>query len=465
MKNNAVFTNAELIAIFGENSFSRIIDDHEIKGVSTDTRTIESNNIFVALKGEKFDAHSKIHDAFSRGASAAVVEKVWYNQYGGSFEDKQLITVDDTLIALGKLAAFHRARFSYPVVAIGGSNGKTTTKDMTASVLSQKFKTLKTFRNFNNRVGLPLMILQMSDEYEAAVFEIGTNEPGEIAILTAMLNPTHGLITNIQKEHLEKLLDLDGVELEETFLFGIMLKKDGLAFINVDDERLKKYTQIIEKRITYGTDNNAQVSGSVEIGPDTRPTVHINYEQRTISTRLNSYGFANGFNAIASAAIGFKLGLSNEQIKSGLEQYTPEEGLGYGRMLFEKHKGLTIINDCYNSNPASMRLALDTLSDYKTDGAKIAVLGDMLELGDGSKEEHMEIINLAISKADAVFLYGGEMDRARALIARPDLISYFDDKMELAERLNKLLKEGDIVLVKGSRGMKLEELIRAIKQS
>ena len=204
ISNTAEFNRIELEIIFGETALHSMSEGFSLKGVSIDTRSLAAGELFVALKGEKIDGHSRINEAIDKGACACLVEKDWFDDHHSNFQNYPMIVVADSLKAFGQLGHYHRQRFSYPVIAVGGSNGKTTTKEMLAALLSQKYRVLKTHENFNNQLGLPLMLLLMSNEFDCAVIEIGTNEPGEISILSEMLAPTHGLLTNIGKEHLEK---------------------------------------------------------------------------------------------------------------------------------------------------------------------------------------------------------------------------------------------------------------------
>lgn len=463
LKNIAAFKYDEIIAALPA-SAEPINCEYEldVKGVSIDSRTIEPENIFIALAGEKTDGHSKIASAFDNGARAAIISKSKFVELPEEVKQKPLISVDDTLQALGALAKFHRKRFSIPVVAIGGSNGKTTTKEMVATVLAKKFKALKTFENFNNQLGVPLMLLQMSNEYNAAALEIGTNEPGEIAILSEMTAPTHGLITNIGKEHLEKLLDLDGVEMEETHLFGYLLKKGGFAFINADDLRLNRYDIALHNKMLYGTDDKAEFKASISFDNLLRPIIKCSYQGRTYEIKMQTTGRASALNAIAAAAVASHFGVEQTEIISVLKDFIPLAGHGYARTAIEILGPFTIINDCYNANPSSMKMAIETLSEFNAKGQKIAILGDMRELGESSEEEHSEIVNLAAKCADFVLLTGAEMLKA-ALANGSSNISHFESKTALCEYLAKVHADDVVLLVKGSRGMKMEEVIQNLK--
>ncbi len=457
LKNKASFNYYELVGIFDESSLLNINPDIEIEGVSTDSRYIEPGNMFVAIEGSNIDGHTKIKEAFSNGAIAVLAKKSKVTQE--HIEAKYpIVQVEDTIKSLGRMAHYHRNRFKIPVIAIGGSNGKTTTKEMTAQLLSQKYNVLKTYENYNNQIGLPLMLLQFDETYDIAVIEVGTNEPGEISILSEMLAPTDGLITNITEEHLEKLIDLCGVEAEETYLFGYLHKHDGFCFINADDERLIKYAILLENKMTYGFNELADLRVEIHQNDDLTYTLIFNYDTRQISSKLNVIGLSASKNAIAATAIAIKMGLSNDEIYYGLTSYQQPKWDNYGRMLLENISGLKIINDTYNANPASMMSALETLNQFITSTKKIAILGDMLELGDNSKKYHIDILNEAINIADKVYITGELMYLANNGIKSKKSF-YFESKDDLINDLINYIEQGDVILVKGSRGMKMEDII------
>jgi UDP-N-acetylmuramoyl-tripeptide--D-alanyl-D-alanine ligase len=460
LTNKAEFHIHELKAIFGENNLYNFNNKQVFNGVSTDTRTITPGNIFIALKGENTDGHTKINEAFNKGASAVIIEK---SRQKANAIPLPSIIVDNTLVALGKLANYRRNKFTLPVIAIGGSNGKTTTKNMTAHLLSQKFNVLSTFENFNNQIGVPLMLFQLDETHDIAVIEIGTNEPGEISILSSILNPTHGLITNIGKEHLEKFIDIVGVELEETFLFGYLVKKGGFAFINFDDERLIKYSVLFENFVSYAINNEAKIKAWIDFDEELHPRLKISNEDSTFFVELQTSGYTTALNAIASTAVAISFGLSSEEIIEGFQTFVPEESHGYARSYVQKISNFTLINDCYNANPDSMAAALNTLKLYPSRRGKIAVLGDMLELGEASFSEHSSILELSLPVADNIFIFGSEMKKALNNIKSNNKITHFENKNELVESLINSLKEGDVILVKGSRGMKMETIIESLK--
>ena len=310
VENSAKFNFEDIFILFGQNALHNINNDILINGISIDTRTLSQGNAFFALKGENSDGHSRVKDAFKLGASLAFVEQNWYLQNKDSIKDLPIIAVKNSYKALGEIANYHRSRFSIPIIAVAGSNGKTTTKELIASVLSTKFNVLKTYKNYNNQLGVPLMLLQLDESHSAAVIEIGTNSFGEIAELSKIVNPNHALITNINKEHLEVLIDLDGVEIEETNLFSYAKKHDIFSYINLDDTRLKKYTMVLEKRVSYGFTDEAMLVGSVEYDDDLMPTISVKFNQKELTAKVNVLGYPGAINALAASAIGLNLDLN-----------------------------------------------------------------------------------------------------------------------------------------------------------
>jgi UDP-N-acetylmuramoyl-tripeptide--D-alanyl-D-alanine ligase len=463
IENQASFSYSDLYVEFGPESLSNFSTNTACKGISIDTRTIRKGNAFVALVGGKSDGHKRVAQSFEHGATFAIVNKSWFDENKSICEKYPLIIVEDTSLALGFLGALHRSRFEIPIIAVAGSNGKTSTKEMAALVLSEKYKVLKTYKNFNNQLGVPLMLLALNEDYGVAVLEIGTNSPGEIEYLCKIVRPTHGIITNIGKEHLEKLIDLDGVEMEETALFTFLLKQSGMAFINSDDTRLSKYKKILKKRITFGTgEEDINLRAKIKYDENLFPSLEIDMEGKCFSAKINSPGYTSAINALAASAIGFGLDLNAGEIKSGLEKFKPSSDDNYGRMLTIKVNNYTILNDCYNANPTSVENALDTLSSFKSDGKKIAVLGDMLELGENSASEHLLIIKKALLSSEEIFLFGDEFKSALNIYEQEnnsDKIKHFSSRENISESLKSIVATSDIILVKGSRGMKLESIV------
>lgn len=459
IENQARFSGLDLRLIFKESNLININDSVETIGVSIDTRKIQEGNLFVPLKGENIDGNRLIEEAFNNGAKVSFVEKDYYYQNKENLSKFSLIIVDSSLSAIGLLANFHRKRFDIPMIAIGGSNGKTTTKEMISHILSANNKVLKTYKNYNNQLGVPLMLLSLDESYDIALLEIATNEPGEIAILSEILEPTHGLITNIGKEHLEKLIDIRGVEIEETFLFGQLRKFNKMSFINYDDPILSKYANLLETKYVFGQVDGLHLTYKVSLDKNLNPTLDIKtYNDKNFTVKLNGvFGKIQAYNAVAAIAIALELGEPIESIKKQISGFQSDSGSGYGRMLVEKIGNLTLINDCYNANPNSVSVALDTLDLF--DGEKIAVLGDMLELGDKSIEEHKNILEKASKTASKVYLFG----EIYGSIKLYQNCTHFVDKKEIS---NKILEENNnaTILIKGSRGMKLEEIVNQLRK-
>ncbi|MBI3235015.1 MAG: UDP-N-acetylmuramoyl-tripeptide--D-alanyl-D-alanine ligase [Bacteroidetes bacterium] len=456
--NSTGFTHSELVGLFGtENVFNLPTC---MIGVSTDTRTLKKENIFIALKGENFDGHDVIGVAKGKGASVLIIEKKYYEKLSTEIESYPHILVESTLAALGILGQYHRNRLTVKIVAIAGAAGKTSTKDLTAHLLSQKFITHKTEANYNNQIGVPLTLLQLTSEHEAAVIEIGTNEPGEIEILSQICNPTHGLITNIGKEHLEKLIDLDGVEQEETALFRALSSNGGKILINMDDERLRKYSEVYPNSLKFGIESSSTIQAEVKFNSRIQPS--LTFPLQGFATQMQTIGLAAAYNAIAAVAIGISLGMTNKEICMGLESYISPEAHGYGRMNLEVINNFTLINDCYNANPESMLIALKTLQLFPVNGKRIAVLGDMRELGESSAIEHRSIIAQAVLIADEVIVIGDEMREASTDSPK---VKKASSKHDCVEILSSVISEGDVLLVKGSRGMQMEEVITGLKNT
>jgi len=427
-----------------------------VKGISTDTRQIRPGDIFFALKGGRFDSHAFIGEAFGKGASLCVVERGW-----AGMEDPPgaLVTVSDTTKALGELARLYRRRFDIPVLAIGGSNGKTTTKEMAADVLGSRLRVLRTEKNFNNQIGVPLTLFRLNRQHEAAVVEIGTNHPGEIRELCSVLEPTHGLVTNVGREHLEFFGDLRGVAREEGELLKfISSTRGGTSLVNADDPLVAGAARNPRRTWSYGFHARpVRVSGSIE-GMDSRACARFGFRQKgagkTTVVQLKAPGRHMAANALAAAAVGLCFGIPVAGIRRALERFRPV----HERMQVIKTSGVVILNDTYNANPESVLGALETLASMNVRGRRIVVLGDMLELGTHSVEQHEEIGRAIDRRFDDLLTYGPHaMMAARASPLNAAL--HYEQKNMLAEYLLEMLSPGDAVLVKGSRGMKMEDIV------
>ncbi|MEI7694227.1 MAG: UDP-N-acetylmuramoyl-tripeptide--D-alanyl-D-alanine ligase [Chlorobium sp.] len=433
--------------------------------VAIDSREIVDGAIFIALKGEKSDGHHYIDAVFEKGANWAMVSREWYAENSPEPPPgRGFIVVPDPVEGLQRLAAMYRNTFTLPVVAIGGSNGKTTTKEMVASVLGTGFRVTMSQGNRNNHLGVPLTLLQLRQESGVAVVEVGINHPGEMALLAKIARPTHALLTNIGHEHLEFLLDLDGVAAAETQLFDYLREHGGTAFVNMDDELLKAAGAGLPEKICYGVSVSSFGSlcraSSISIERDGRLAFLLSTQEGVEKITLNFTGKHNIVNAVAAASVGLHFGLSLNQICEGLEGLVPAPG--WKRLEVINRGGLRILNDTYNANSDSMRLAIDALCDIPCEGRRVAVLADMLELGVSGDVEHKTIGRYLHQKKVDMLYTLGESSR---LIGQESLNScwgHFQNHETLLERLLTDLQDGDAVLFKGSRGMRLERVVDAL---
>jgi len=461
MINYAYFTSNDIKQIFGNSA--QVPDYLATIGVSTDTRTLKPGNIFVALRGERFDGHDNIYEAIIKGAVCIVFEESWLEQWntthGETFPSFPRAVVPNTLHALGDLATYHRKRFRIPVIAIAGAAGKTSTKELTRHLLSQSYNTLSTPANYNNQVGTPLTLLQLHKKHQIAVIEIGTNEPGEIELLTDMTAPTHGVITNIGKEHLEKLIDLEGVEKEETALFRYLKNNDGVSLVNIDDDRLRTYVSQLDKTVTFSTATVADVQINASFNEKLEPIIDVIWKNEKFSAKLQTVGYASVLNAACSIAVALSVGMETETILQGLTLYTQPEPHGYARMVVEIVEGKTLLNDCYNANPESMKVALQTLSAFPSNGRRFALLGDMREMGASAEAEHIAIIKYALDKADELILFGDMMKKAIDSIVTEKMITICSSHQEAVNVINSTVTANDVILIKGSRGLAMENII------
>lgn len=447
-------------------NLNNLASPQAFRGISIDSRKTKKGELFIAIKGENTDGHNYIHEAFKKGALAAIVSKKWLSEHKTAQEGKVLFIVRDTIKALGELAKIHRCNFSTHIFCIGGSNGKTSTKEMIAAVLNKKFVTLKTEGSKNNHIGVPLTLLQLRESHQLCVLEIGSNHFGEIRYLCEIIDPDSGLVTNIGREHLEFFGDLNGVMREEFELYDYLLLKNGLCFANYDDSHVRKYFQYIktEKKVTYGQRRGVDILGKlVEYTKNFQPIIEVSYNHRNSRVKINGFGKTAVSNGLAAIAAGLTFGVSMRDIKNTLAEYKPDADK---RMEVIKKNGITVINDTYNSNPDSVKVGLETLKEYRTKGNKFVVLGDMLEMGKVSATVHYEVGKLVKKmKFRNFFTYGEAMYEAFRGARGIENNFYFTDKEELAQVLKLFLQKGDVVYIKGSRGMKMEEVTKKILET
>ncbi len=430
------------------------------EAICTDTRKLSPGCLFVALQGERFDAHAFIGQAAAGGAAGAVIERG--RAVPDAPEDFALFEVPSTLEALGALARFHRKRFKVPVGAVGGSNGKTTTKEMVGAILAVRGPALKTEGNFNNEVGVPLTLFGLQPSHVAAVVELGMNHAGEMTRLARICLPDAALLTVVQPEHLEGLGSLAGVAEAEGELFR-SLPPGGKAVVNLDDPLIVEQAMKANvAMVTFGRDVSAEVhlARTESLGRDGL-VAHVRCGGQEYPVRLSFVGEHNAQNAVGAFALARALGYSPEECVQGLEAARP-----YARRLnvLDGGGGVTVVDDCYNANPASMGVALDTVRSLAAPaGRAVAVLGDMLELGPGELEEHRALGERAASAVSLLALFGPRSAEGhRAAAALGERAAHFTEVDALVGWLRPQLRQGDVVLVKGSRGMKLERVVAAL---
>ena len=437
--------------------------DSAVLNISTDTRSLSAGDLFVAIKGGSFNGHDFVKEALAKGASGVVVSE---DGFEGLIAN--VIKVADTLEALKGLARNYVKKFpKLKVVGITGSNGKTTTKDMAAHILSGKFKVLKPEGSFNNAIGLPLTCFKLDSSHDAAVLEYGTNHRGEINYLAGIVSPDIAVMTNIGRTHLEHFPGGMDEIFEEKFDLVRNLKDDGTAVINADDLFLKKVSEAacLMKVATFGLDNPSDVraSGIRELGEGGFSFI-ISAGNEKAEIRLSVLGRHNIYNALAAAAAGFVLGLDLKVIKERLESWQP---VSFHRLARFNAGGVLIIDDAYNANPDSVRGALEAIKGLKG-GRKLAVLGDMAELGTEGGKLHLETGRLAAKSGLDFLVTVGDLSSGinegalESGMPKKKLL-HFKDRTEAAKAVLKLVKPGDVVLVKGSRRMKLEEVVEMIK--
>lgn len=438
-------------------------EERSVSRVCTDSRMTRVGDLFVALRGERFDGHLFLNEAAGRGAQAVLVEK---SRAPGDLGDCAVIAVPDTVRALGLLAARYRQDFSLPVIAVAGSNGKTTTKEILATVLRKKLSVLWSEASFNNHLGVPLTLLRLEQSHQAAVVEIGTNHPGELAPLIQMAQPSIGVITSIGREHLEFFGSLEGVAQEQGTL-GEMLPAHGHLFLNGDSG----WANAIQRR-------SAAPVVKIGLGPqnDWRATVNrMDRQGVTFSVacpvpafdgeyRVPLLGRHQAANALFAIAIAASLGLSPEEVRAGLLACEPPKM----RMQIWEYNGARILDDAYNANADSMLAALQTLQELPCKGRRLAVLGDMAELGIHQEAAHVEIgrrvAELGIGQLFAVGAMAGVMGQA-ARAAGLTRVLEFREAESAAAAVKAFIKPGDLVLLKASRAARLEQISDALKTS
>ncbi len=435
-------------------------DNIVIKGISTDSRKIKKGDLFIPIKGLNFDGHDFIGKAIDLGASASL------SQYDLNTSDFTYIIVEDTQIALMRLAQYYRSKFSIPAVAVTGSSGKTTTKEMIASVLGESFNVLKNQGNLNNTIGLPITVFGLERHHDICVFEMGMNHSGEIESLAAIVKPDIAVITNVGTAHIEFLGSRENILKAKKEIFKFFTH-DNKAILNGDDDMLSTISSSRFQIIRYGINekNDLYVQNIKQRGDEGMEfSLLLNDNKENFFVPL--IGIHNVYNALCAIAVGLAMNMEVERIKRGLAKFVP----GKMRMeIFDTEDGIRVINDSYNANPDSTSAAIEVLKDMPCKGRRILILGDMLELGDYSEAGHRKVGEKAAeSKIDIIISIGekakdiskGALDKGM----REEQIYHFMDNKTAISKLPSILLPGDTVLIKGSRIMKLEELADSLRE-
>ncbi|WP_127846590.1 UDP-N-acetylmuramoyl-tripeptide--D-alanyl-D-alanine ligase [Psychroflexus aestuariivivens] len=410
----------------------------ESNGVSTDTRKIQKNQIYFALKGDNFDGHKFVEQAIKKGASKAVIDNPDY-------QGENRILVDDVLKSLQELANYHRKALDIPIIAITGSNGKTTTKKLVTEVLATEFKVNATKGNLNNHIGVPLTLLSFTHNIEIGIVEMGANHQKEIDFLCQIAEPNYGYITNFGKAHLEGFGGIEGVIKGKTELYDFLIENEGLIFINRDDD-IQVEKAIDHKHYSIGESHLADCNVNFM---EANPYVKVEYENVHITSQLT--GAYNYKNISAGIGVGRYFGIETENIKKAIENFQPED---MRSQIIEKDE-VKILLDAYNANPTSMEAALKSFKEMSST-EKIVILGDMFEIGETSAKEHRNILKLATElKFDQIYTCGQAFENAAKNF---DNVEAFKELKDLKTNLQSKDFKNTFILIKGSRGMQMETL-------
>lgn len=422
---------------------------YQTSGVCTDTRKIKKDCLFICLSGANFNGNTFAEKAIELGAKYVIVDELHIEN------GKTIFHVPNTLVFLQKLANFHRLKFNIPVIGITGSNGKTSSKELINCVLSKKYKTLATFGNLNNHIGVPLTLLEINETHEVAIIEMGANKLKDIEELCNIAEPSHGIITNIGKAHLQGFINFEGVLKTKTELYNAVNLKKGTIFFNCDDNTLSKNIPQNCNIFSFGTDNQADVTGELI---ELNPFVNLKWKSKDYqseSVQTNMIGKYNFYNFLAAISFGVYFSVPNEEINDAIKSYTPQNN----RSQIQRTQKNILILDAYNANPSSMQSALESF-ELIENPRKLTILGDMFELGEESSLEHEKIINYLIKSQQEAILIGERFyehctDKTSSLkfYKTKDLFRNSDAINEIKDKL---------ILIKGSRGIGLEDLVEKL---
>lgn len=418
----------------------------EYPNVSTDSRSREGNSLFFALKGASFNGNAYAYQALENGAIYAIIDDADYKH------DDRYILVDDVLITLQRLANYHRKQLNIPVIGITGTNGKTTTKELVNAVLSEKYNVACTKGNLNNHIGVPLTLLTITNSHEISIVEMGANHVNEIAELCAIAEPTHGIITNVGKAHLEGFGSFENIIATKSELYQHLEKNNGVAFVNSQDDILRSVCNV-KNKIFYSSDTVEYVWGTVDPKQFTATGI-LTINDTALNVKSQLFGEYNFKNILAAACIADYFNVDAELIKNAIENYTPSNN----RSQLQNTERNTLIVDAYNANPTSMGLALENFINSNAN-KKAVVLGEMLELGDDSQKEHTQILQKALESEIEIIMLVGNWGSQNMC---SDRVFIFECVEELQKWLKSHMLNGYHILIKGSRGIKLEQAIEVL---
>ncbi len=448
------FTLKQALSACGGKYFGEMdLLETELSSIVTDSRKVKKNSLFAAIVGERVDGHNFVAQCIEAGAVCAICEKT-------PAENSPHILVENTKQALIDIATAYRLTFDIPFIGISGSVGKTTTKEMIASVLSQKYNVHKTQGNFNNDLGVPLTLFALEEEHEIAVIEMGISDFGEMTVLSGIVKPDVCVLTNIGNCHLECLIDRDGVRKAKTEMFDFM-SPEGIAVLCKDDDKLCEIKDVKGKApVTFGLCEDADFTAyNIEGNNYDRTSFVVKHKDGEFPATVFALGKHMVSNALGAAALGKHFGLSDEEIAKGISEYKPAGS----RQNVIKTEKLTIIDDCYNANPASMRASIESLAGFA--GRRVAILGDMKELGKTENELHQEIGAFAVEKKLDLVIAIGELALNIYKEARPHIdCEWFSTWEEAKLEMYEMLTIGDTVLVKASHSMKFDEIVDYLKE-
>jgi len=432
-----------------------------VSNIEIDSRRVKKGSLFIAIKGEKYDGHDFILDALKKGTKAVIIDSRKLKKF--SFLEIPIVTVNDTAKAYGELAKIWRNKLLAKVISITGSNGKTTVKEMMATLLNEKYNVDKTEANNNNHIGVPLTIFGADKKCEVLVLEQGTNHFNEIEYSANISRPDYALITNVGDSHLEFLKNQEGVYKEKSALLDITEIHGGTVFLNMDDTIIRRHSKNYWNKITYGFNGFVDVRGKIlDYTNDGRTKIRISYKGKKIETTLPVYGKSNAEDFLAVSAVALKLGLTGKEILKGTKKIKPV----HGRLEVKKFKDAVVIDDTYNSSPSSIESAVDLIKKVKTYRRKIIVLGDMFELGNQSEKLHKDLAkHFSPDKNLFVLTTGNMMKHLNKVLRKKKVKSiHFHIREALSLYLQYEEIENSVILVKGSRGMKMEEFVTVLEK-